>query len=979
MAPPFVPLMIADFALALDRFPFTREINEVHLHHTGRPSQDEYRGQNTLVAIWRYHTEQQQWGDIAQHITVAPDGTIWSGRNWDQPPVSAAGHNGNRRRGPFVVTLIGNFDHGADRFQDQQRTNALTVIALVQRRFGLTPETLRFHNQLSMRTSRCPGDSIDYAEIVAELRQLHTTSLQSAARKRGGPFDDEAQAGRDLIDTFVRSRPSKDDPPHAEPDDDTMTNGDWQSLFSDQAGTRSARLGQRAARLTPEAINFLRPYVVNLTLGEFSEAGVMKTTQADVDSIFDTHLARALDGAKASRERLRIVFWAHGGLVNETNGLLLAEKHVRWWRSNNIYPIYFVWETGLFETIGQLLRSSRQAVRRATRDIFDYTTDPVIEGLVRALYAPRIWSGMKRSAELAVATDGGARYVATRLKAFCDAHPDEVELHAAGHSAGSIFQSHFLPAALELKVPAFRTTHFLAPAIRVDTFQNQLARFLGNGIEHLTIFTMSSSRERDDDCAGIYRKSLLYLIYHALERDPKTPILGLEDSLRKDRRLADQFGLGPTASKTGEVVWSDTTLLTGRSASTAIHHGDFDNDPSTMNSIVRRILGADDNDPIVDFPPDVAGGRNLSSWDYQVDWPEEVDMLFDEVQAPPATPAPAPPPVTPVPSTGSAAAPPYVQPIATGRRRALCVGINEYQAAPLYGCVADARQWESTLRTLGFDEIELLVDRQATRDAILQALRRMVTSSASGDIVVFQYAGHGTQLPDTSRDEKDGDTPANDEAICPIDYLDGAFVIDDDLGAIFDQITPGVNITCFIDCCHSGTISRFGVGAPPAGGNGAIGLRPRFIVANEQMKDAHRRFRQAAPARRSRSLRGLTEMPEVLFAACLSSEVAYEEGGHGDFTTRATQLLQAGLASLTNEQFEQQVTSRFGTSPRQHPRLYCAPAARSRALLGAVGSAQGATILSAGRTLGTGGNGVVEPTVAAQLLRIAASLIDGRS
>jgi hypothetical protein len=57
VAPPFYRLTLEEFATVLDRVPFTRRVNGVHLHHTWRPNQDEYRGQDTLASIWRHHTK----------------------------------------------------------------------------------------------------------------------------------------------------------------------------------------------------------------------------------------------------------------------------------------------------------------------------------------------------------------------------------------------------------------------------------------------------------------------------------------------------------------------------------------------------------------------------------------------------------------------------------------------------------------------------------------------------------------------------------------------------------------------------------------------------------------------------------------------------------------------------------------------------------------------------------------------------------
>lgn len=1008
MAPPFHRLSIEEFAGALDLVPCTRRINAIHLHHTWRPNHSQYTGYDTIVSMWRYHTQVNGWSDIAQHLTVDPEGKIWTGRNWNQPPVSAAGHNGNRTAGPFMVALIGDFDHGRDRLQDEQRRTAVQLIALLQRKFRLARETLRFHSQMSSKS--CPGTAVDWQELLDEVRGVGSlggapAGAAGAPAEDSRPFDEDALVSHAVIEALAAKPSGRDDPADAEPLEDAMTDSQLRALFRAADGTAPAGRGTggegrtlQDAPLPPEILTALRPHVVNLNLGMFSTDGQFATTPGDVDAIFHQHLLRELEGARARKEPLRLVFYAHGGLVKESAGLRMAEKHVGWWKRNNVYPIYFVWETGLFETIAQLLRRSRQAVRGVTRDIFDYTTDPLLEGAVRSLYAPRIWSGMKRSAELGAAPGGGARHVAQRLKEFCDEHrlgEEQIELHAVGHSAGAIFQAQFLPVAHELGLPSFRTVHFLAPALRVDTFHERLGARLGKdkGIDHLTVFTMYDALERNDDCNTIYRKSLLYLISRALEPEPRAPIMGLETCLRNDARLRELLGLGAARSQMGEVVWSATTLDSGRGASRSAHHGDFDDDVPTMNSVVRRVLGLDDNDPIKEFPAQPAGARGRDLWADQVDWPADMDFLVggggaDGLGAPAALPpAPLQPYAQPYAAAPAAVATPVTVPgVATaplrppgataGRRRALCVGINDYPTAPLYGCVADSVEWQAALTALAFQEIDVLQNRDATRDRILQALERIVSTSVAGDVVVFQFAGHGTQLADTGGDEADGDTPGQDEAICPIDFADGAFVVDDDLGEILEQTPPGVNVTCFIDCCHSGTISRFGVGAPaPARGAGA-GPRPRFIPADAQLLAAHQRFRRSHDGGRTVRARGLSRMTEVLFAACLSSEVAYEDAGHGDFTSRATRLLRAQPAGLTNEQFVDRLITEFGAAARQHPRLYCRPEGKVLGLLQPLDAAGSVPAIGA-----NAGNWAAAPggqaATAAQLLRLAAAVLEG--
>ena len=183
----------------------------------------------------------------------------------------------------------------------------------------------------------------------------------------------------------------------------------------------------------------------------------------------------------------------------------------------------------------------------------------------------------------------------------------------------------------------------------------------------------------------------------------------------------------------------------------------------------------------------------------------------------------------------------------TGRRRALCIGINIYPTAPLFGCVADAELWARTLGELGFGEPTVLRDEEAQRERILTEIERLFVSSRSGDVIVLQYAGHGTQLNDLDGDETD----ALDEAICPVDFDEGAYIIDDDFAEVFGRLPDGVSLTCFFDCWHSGTNTRLTVGAP---GGARAGSRARFMRPTAEMQERHRVFRARVRVRaRSRS------------------------------------------------------------------------------------------------------------------------------
>ena len=937
MPPPFKQLQPNEVAAFVENYPFSRTITDVHLHHTWRPNHSQYKGASTIKAMYDYHTNTNGWSDIAQHATVAPDGTIWLGRNWNSPPASASGHNGSAAFGPFMIEMIGDFDKGRDVLKDPQLKSVLELIARVQLRFKLPPESLRFHNQMSGKT--CPGSSVDRQALLKDLKAQIATITKAPnapALRAKAPFPPATLQVCDLARQHG-NRDSGNDPANAElQESDSTTLSDLSPSGSYEPASRQR--GGDGTELTANTLAALRPHVINLTGGMFSSDGIFTTTPGDVDAIFQQYLPRELAARSEAGQVLRILFYAHGGLVSESNGLKIAAQHIPWWLKNGVYPIYFIWETGLFETVGALLQRIIADILpggRGARDLWDYTTDPLVERAARALQGVHIWGGMKHHAAMASSGGGGANYAAQQLGKFLAAHSGTskkpIELHAVGHSAGSIFHSHFLPTALDAANGAtFRTVQFMAPAIRVDEFQSRLAGMLGKGIRHLTMFTMKKDFERDDNCMKVYRKSLLYLIHHALEPESETPILGLEESVRSNRELQRLFGLDGIAGTNADIVWS----VSGESGATT--HGGFDDDAPTMESILRRITGTDSiSQP---FPVSRGfGGKDLRSWEGQVDWPEGLRMVEQSIassssSSPSPSPSSSSPPSQPGSSGGgdSGNYPPHAA--GTGKRRGLCVGINNYGGKnQLYGCVADAKRWKQVLESLGF-QIDLLTDWAATRQGILSSLQQIVAVSQPGDVIVFQYAGHGTQLHDIDGDEAMQDEHDNlDEALVPIDFDQAACILDDDIAAITAALPEGVNLTSFIDCCHSGTVTRMLIGGAHAARN-AANYRARYMVATPAMEDINREFHGQKAARGIRNRRMATQR-DILFSACSSRQTAKEHGAQGDFTMAATGVLSTLGTGISNDEFLRRTTSSFSGWDDQTPELWCNDLFKHRSLL----------------------------------------------
>ncbi len=907
MPKPFHKLTLQQFAGLLNVFPFQRRINAVHMHHTWRPNHADFTAREPIESIegmWRFHTEVNGWSDIAQHITIDPNGDIWTGRDWNRAPASATGHNGNSDAGPFMFETIGDFDLGGDVFGGAQKAAALGVIAHVQQRFGLPAESLAFHNQMGPKT--CPGSQFNYAafleEVRAESRQLPVPAPATIGETR--------EAVTQILTMMAPvSRGIMAD--EGELAENTMTPEQAAFLRGDRVAASRGPLAQaRGERiLTPQEIDTLRPYVVDLRMGAFSTDGQFTTSAEDVDRIFGEELPRELAIRKANGQKLQLMFYAHGGLVDEIGGLAPILQRLDFWRKNGVYPIFFVWETGLKETVFDIIKNLFGA--RALS-----IPNPVLEALARQ-GGLAVWNNMKRSAELASLPTGGALYVAGKTRAFWQDHHEDMQMHATGHSAGAIFHSDFLPVLLDTRGVEqklhLETMHFLAPACSVDLFKLKLIDMIGDGkpIRKFTMYTMRKALEMADT-AGPYHGSLLYLVSRAFEPVQPTPILGLEESIRRDPALLRLFGLAGIQGPRADILFSTTAPdASPRSATESTSHGDFDNDVKTMNSVIRRTLDLADSTPISSFVDESGTGRGL----------------FPELAGPPP-PEPAAPPERPARPTPVTTQPPVTEPpAASGNRRAVCVGNDAYPAPDtLGGCVNDARTWSATLSGLGFEVTTL---ENADRATIVSAMEKLLGDSQAGDVAVFQYSGHGTQVEDLNGDEPDDGL---DEAICPVDFAQGRLVIDDDIRAIVGRLSAGVNLTFFMDCCHSGTISRMVAGISAANLGAPNTVKRRFIPFRASVNEAHKRFRDENPTPAT-APRGIEEMKEVLFSACLDNEVAFERDGAGDFTTRATMLLRAGIGNMTNADFEQQVLAAFGTPPPQSPHLDCAPESESLPLL----------------------------------------------
>lgn len=364
---------------------------------------------------------------------------------------------------------------------------------------------------------------------------------------------------------------------------------------SSTAVAHSASAGQSAAYSYPD----LRPHIISLgNNGEFKAGGNYGTSAEEVAQVFKNELPEAIESAGYKH----ILLYAHGGLVSENSAVQRLADYRSTMLASGIYPFTFIWHSDYWTTVKNVLddafrRRRPEGALDAAKDFMLDRLDDALEPLARVLSGKAAWDEMKENALGATEnTKGGARAVVAHLKRLIDKLPPAKapKIHLVGHSAGSIFHAPFLTALNDAEIDVESLTLW-APACTVELFkQHYLPAIKKKRIKRFALFALSDKSEQDDHCANIYHKSLLYLVSHAFESKPRiplfqegVPILGMEKYLRKDAELAALFK-GENASL---VISPNNKPLNSIDASTALHHGDFDDDAATVRATLRRILG----------------------------------------------------------------------------------------------------------------------------------------------------------------------------------------------------------------------------------------------------------------------------------------------------------------------------------------------------------------------------------------------------
>ena len=317
--------------------------------------------------------------------------------------------------------------------------------------------------------------------------------------------------------------------------------------------------------------NMIAGHFVHIDDGRYKESGRYWSNADDVEQTAKL--------VAESGKYKHLLIYAHGGLNSpkDSANRIAAMKDV--FKQNKIYPFHIMYDTGVVEELKDLIwRKDLQAEDRVGG--FTDWTDRFMEGLLRRP-GTLLWDEMKRDANDAFLPNGAGTDALNRFFKHFKRTGAKIKIHIAGHSTGAIVLAHMLNT-MKRKNITFSTCSLLAPACSTNLYQTNYLPVLQKKhtvkLSDMAIYNLRDNLELDDNVAGAYRKSLLYLVSNAFEHKKGKPILGME----KFKNEIVFSGKNPT------MIYSNGNSGTTRSTS----HGGFDNDTHTMNHILKRILKA---------------------------------------------------------------------------------------------------------------------------------------------------------------------------------------------------------------------------------------------------------------------------------------------------------------------------------------------------------------------------------------------------
>lgn len=178
----FTKMSAKEFSDYLKTTKIARTVVRIQQHHTYIPSYIHFKGNNHFdlqKGMKNTHVNVNGWADIGQHISIFPDGSVVTGRSFEQSPACIYGNNANA----FCIENVGNFDKGADTMTTEQKNAIIVVTAALCKKFNLVPDTNKivYHHWFNLSTGvrnngsgnnkSCPGTNFFGGNKVEDCKK----------------------------------------------------------------------------------------------------------------------------------------------------------------------------------------------------------------------------------------------------------------------------------------------------------------------------------------------------------------------------------------------------------------------------------------------------------------------------------------------------------------------------------------------------------------------------------------------------------------------------------------------------------------------------------------------------------------------------------------------------------------------------------------------------------------------------------------
>lgn len=358
-------------------------------------------------------------------------------------------------------------------------------------------------------------------------------------------------------------------------------------LHRDIAASKSLRVKSGTVRLASDSVLRYReidPFIIDMANnGLLSNTGDFRTQDGDLDALVNQQVAIAREkwGLKDG-DVMDVAIYAHGGLTAEKDAAETASQWIPALYNAKVFPIFLMWETGLWDTIKNRTADLLSRQTRTTGGMLDGIRNWWNARLEKLLAVPgtAIWGEMKQNADCisSYPQSGGIKLYKACQKSPYFKDMSKVRLHLIGHSAGAIVHSAIVDR-LGKEGWKFESVNFMAPAVRSDSFLAQVVPAIKSGkVKAYNQFSLLDSFEqKDPTCEPIlgYSRSLLYLVSQSFEHGTVTPILGMQTYFN---------------SQIASLNLPNVTLITAPSAaSQSTTHGGFDDDLATRTKVISLI------------------------------------------------------------------------------------------------------------------------------------------------------------------------------------------------------------------------------------------------------------------------------------------------------------------------------------------------------------------------------------------------------